>query len=314
LACLLPLSWKKLLLQMATTKKKAAYVEIVTSIFDSKNTADIKPFVDHIAKSNNQIVSRQVLLQFAQIFKEKQKKKEGKIWLKSIEEAETIILANNSKVFDEVTNVLYEALGKIYHHEMEDDDEEAFEKAAKYLGKINIDSTNMPYTDAKKVKISIDTAQLYLAEEKFREAEIFVNRCSGLIQDGKDIPDLLKHRFWSALSQVQDANQKFHQAAAGYLRLSEQIVNEKESLEKLEQGMKCTILSPSGPNRARLLAKIYKDERSPKLPGFKLVEKMFMERLIAKSDYEVFETTLSEHQIRLTKDGWTLLQKSNYRT
>lgn len=77
------------------------------------------------------------------------------------------------------------------------------------------------------------------------------------------------------MAQVQDANQKYHQAAAGYLRLSEKIINPKESLEKLEQGMKCTILSPAGPNRARLLAKFYKDERSAQLPGAKLVEKMY---------------------------------------
>jgi COP9 signalosome complex subunit 4 len=78
------------------------------------------------------------------------------------------------------------------------------------------------------------------------------------------------------MAQVQDANQKYHQAAAGYLRLSEKIINPKESLEKLEQGMKCTILSPAGPNRARLLAKFYKDERSTQLPGAKLVEKMYL--------------------------------------
>lgn len=77
------------------------------------------------------------------------------------------------------------------------------------------------------------------------------------------------------MAQVQDANQKYHLAAAGYLRLSEKIVNPKESLEKLEQGMKCTILSPAGPNRARLLAKFYKDERASQLPGAKLVEKMY---------------------------------------
>lgn len=78
------------------------------------------------------------------------------------------------------------------------------------------------------------------------------------------------------MAQVQDANQKYHLAAAGYLRLSEKIVNPKESLEKLEQGMKCTILSPAGPNRARLLAKFYKDERAAQLPGSKLVEKMYV--------------------------------------
>jgi len=161
----------------------------------------------------------------------------------------------------------------------------------------------------KKCKILIHTAQLYIAEDKYREAEIFVNKCRDHIQ-AKDIPEMTKLKFWSSMAAVQDANQKYHQAATGYLRLSEKIVNPKESLEKLEQGMKCTILSPAGPSRARLLAKFYKDERSAQLPGAKLIEKMFMERLIEKSDYEAFESTLAEHQMRLTKEGWTLLRKA----
>jgi len=193
--------------------------------------------------------------------------------------------------------------------EMEDEDEEAFEKAARFMGKINLDTNQQLYPPTKKCKILIHTAQLYLAEDKYREAEIFVNKARDLINH-KDIPEMTKLKFWSAMAQVQDANQKYHQAAAGYLRLSEKIINPKESLEKLEQGMKCTILSPAGPNRARLLAKFYKDDRSYQLPGAKLVEKMFMERLILKSDYEQFESTLAEHQMRLTKEGWTLLRKA----
>jgi len=226
-----------------------------------------------------------------------------------ISSIDTILSENNTKLFEEVTNSLLYNVAKVFQNEMEEEDEDAFEKAAKYMGKINLDSTNQPYTAAKKCKILIHVAQLYLAEGKHREAEIFVNRCRDLIQ-AKDMPELTKLKFWSAMAQVQDANQKYHQAAGGYLRLSEKIINPTESLEKLEQGMKCTILSPAGPNRARLLAKFYKDERSAQLPGAKLVEKMFMERLIAKSDYEAFENTLAEHQMRLTKEGWTLLQKA----
>jgi len=226
-----------------------------------------------------------------------------------INSIDIILSENNSKLFEEVTNSLLYNVAKTFQGEMEDDDEDAFEKAAKYMGKINLDSTNQPYTPAKKCKILIHTAQLYLAEDKYREAEIFVNKARDLIQS-KDVPEFTKLKFWSAMAMVQDANQKYHQAAAGYLRLSEKIINPKESLEKLEQGMKCTILSPAGPNRSRLLAKFYKDERSSQLPGARLVEKMFMERLIVKSDYEVFESTLAEHQMRLTKEGWTLLQKA----
>jgi len=289
--------------------KKGQYIKVISDVFSSESEESVRTFVTHITKQNA-VVSRQVLQQFAEAFKAKRKDKHGKNLLKAMIESIDIILSeNNSKLFEEVVNSLLYNIAKTFQLEMEDEDEDAFEKAAKYMGKINLESTNQPYTPAKKCKILIHTAQLYLAEDKYREAEIFVNRCRDLI-NSKDMPEMTKLKFWSSMAQVQDANQKYHQAAAGYLRLSEKIINPKESLEKLEQGMKCTILSPAGPNRARLLAKFYKDDRSSTLPGAKLVEKMFMERLIAKSDYEAFEQTLAEHQMRLTKEGWTLLQKA----
>jgi len=177
------------------------------------------------------------------------------------------------------------------------------------VGKIELDSQNSNYSNAEKVEILVTIAQLYVAEEMYREAEIFVNKTATYI-NRPGIDEIWKLKYWSSMASVQDANQKYHQAAFGYLRLSEKLENPEESLEKLEKGMKCTILSPAGPNRARLLLKFYKDEKSAGLPGFKVVEKMFTERLIYKSDFEVFEQTLAEHQTRQTKEGWTLLQKA----
>jgi len=289
--------------------KKNQYNKVIQEVFASESASQVIAFVEHIVKQNA-VVSRQVLQQFTEAFKAKRKGGHGKTLLKAMLDSMAIIQnENNTKLFEEVINSLLYNISKTFQAEMEDDDEAAFEKAAIYMGKVNLDATNQPYTAAKKCKILIRTAQLYLAEEKYREAEIFVNKCRDFI-NALDIPEMTKLKFWSSMAQVQDANQKYHQAAAGYLRLSEKIVNPKESLEKLEQGMKCTILSPAGPNRARLLAKFYKDERAAQLPGAKLVEKMFLERLIEKSDYEAFEGTLAEHQMRLTKEGWTLLQKA----
>jgi len=133
---------------------------------------------------------------------------------------------------------------------------------------------------------------------------------SQLLINDPEVPQTLKLMFWSSMAQVQDANQKFHFAATGYLRLSEQIINQEESLEKLDKGMRCTALSVAGPIRSRLLAKCYKDERARTLPAYKLIEKMLLERFIVKSDYE--NLVLEEHQNRVLpgKEGWTLLQKA----
>lgn len=165
-------------------------------------------------------MSREVLRQFADAYKAKRKAKSGKALLKSmIESMDTILAENNTKLFEEVVNSLLYNIAKVFQgtsgslndltvnfaymnlirliriDEMEDDDEDAFEKAARYMGKINLDSTNQPFTPARKCKILIHTAQLYLAEDKYREAEIFVNKCRDHIQ-AKDIPEMTKLKFW----------------------------------------------------------------------------------------------------------------------
>jgi len=291
-------------------QKKVAYASLLQEIMSSESESNVKVFIEHISKQNA-LISRQVLQQFADLFKAKRKSKSGKNLVLVIEESINILSTEStSMMFDEVINSLRYNVGLVYFAEMEEADEDAFVKAAKHLGKINLDAGNPPYTPKQKYKILVTTAQLYLAEEMYREAEVFVNKISLSMQMAREIPEKYILQYLSANAQVQDANQKFIQAAFGYIRLSEKILNESERLEKLEKGLKCTILAPTGPNRSRLLAKFYKEEKSSKLTGFKLVEKMFMERFIVKSDYEEFEKTLSEHQMRLTREGWTTLQKA----
>jgi len=270
--------------------------------------SDIKAFVAHVCQQHA-VVSRQLLVAFADEFKVRRKEKTGDKVLEAVESCIDIIKGESStSLFDEVLSSLYYNIALTYQHDMEGKDEDNFIKAARYLQRINFENSNQKYSCKKKVKVWVLASQLYLAESMFDEAESMVKRSQLLIND-PEVPQTLKLMFWSSMAQVQDANQKFHFAATGYLRLSEQIINQEESLEKLDKGMRCTALSVAGPIRSRLLAKCYKDERSRTLPAYKLIEKMLLERFIVKSDYE--NLVLEEHQTRVVgKEGWTLLQKA----
>lgn len=52
--------------------------------------------------------------------------------------------------------------------------------------------------------------------------------------------------------------------------------SEEERLDALESGVRCAVLAPAGPQRSRLLALYYKDERTKKLPNFPVLEKMYL--------------------------------------
>ncbi len=48
--------------------------------------------------------------------------------------------------------------------------------------------------------------------------------------------------------------------------------------------MQCTILASAGPQRSRVLANLYKDERCARLPVFAFLEKVYLERVLRKEE------------------------------
>jgi len=205
-------------------------------------------------------------------------------------------------ILEEATNALRYNLAKIYQNVQNDD--ENFVKAARHLGKMSLDQAPALY----KVKAWVRAAQLYVADSLFREAEMFIQKVGQVIKfaKGQKIDAKYARRYMSANASIQDFQGKFHSAANEYYKLSTSMPDPDECLQKLNNGLKCVLLAPG----SSLLANYYKDERCAGIPGFNVVEKMFLQRFIEKKDYEEFEKTLAEHQTQTGREGWTILEKA----
>lgn len=108
--------------------------------------------------------------------------------------------------------------------------------------------------------------------------------------------------------RVLDYKRKFIEAASRYNELSyKTIIHEQERITALKSAMTCTILANAGQQRSRMLAILYKDERCQGLPDFGILEKMYLDRLIKRSELKDFESRLYTHQKALTSDGSTIL-------
>lgn len=59
----------------------------------------------------------------------------------------------------------------------------------------------------------------------------------------------------------------------------------------------CSILAPAGPARSRILSSLYRDDRTPALPTYTILSKMFLENIIRRSEVEEFEKGLMSHQL-----------------
>jgi len=180
--------------------------------------------------------------------------------------------------------------------------------AAKFLQAIPLETGQRNYPVEKKVKIWVMIAQLYLEEEKALEAERFINKAAPLTGQIKKEKLLLKYK--SAFVRNQDFNRKFSEAALSYYRLSQTVPLADERMQALEAGVRCAVLSPAGPQRSRLLAMYYKDDKAPQLDSYTVLEKMFLERILKKEEIQAFSNTLLPHQKAIMSGGKTILEQA----
>nr|CAD7463516.1 unnamed protein product [Timema tahoe] len=65
-----------------------------------------------------------------------------------------------------------------------------------------------------------------------------------------------------------------------------------------------------GQQRSRMLATLFKDERCQQLPAYAILEKMYLDRIIRRSELQEFGNLLQPHQKASTLDGSTILERA----
>jgi COP9 signalosome complex subunit 4 len=205
--------------------------------------------------------------------------------------------------FEEQVSSLREKLADRYQ------DEEDFRMAATVLIGIPLDSGQRLLDPTYKVGIYVRIARLFLEEEDSVEAERYLNRASEIVHLAHDAALLLAYR--GAFVRILDYKRQFLKAALKYNQMSQDpLLNEDGQLTALDSAHKCAILAEAGPQRQRLLATLYKDERSQKAESYLVLEKMYLDRIITKREVEAFAKTLQAHQLARLGDGSTVLERA----
>lgn len=186
---------------------------------------------------------------------------------------------------------------------------EDFLDAAKTLAEIPLDSSQRKVSDAEKAGIWIRIVRNYLEVGDSTAAETFINKLKNIMHTVSD-PELNLH-FKLSQARILDAKRDFLSASQRYHEISfAPAIGEDEKLHTLSMAAKCAILAPAGPRRSRTLGRLYKDERSPQLPEFSILEKMYLDRLLSSEEVDKFAEGLESHQLATTSDGSTVLAKA----
>ncbi|XP_039291182.1 COP9 signalosome complex subunit 4 isoform X1 [Nilaparvata lugens] len=205
--------------------------------------------------------------------------------------------------FEEQVASIRQHLALIYEREQN------WHEAAIVLVGIPLETGQKQYSVDYKLETYMKIARLYLEDDDPVQAEAFINRASLLQAESKD--EKLQIYYKVCYARVLDYRRKFIEAAQRYNELSYRtIIHEDERMRALRSAVICTILASAGQQRSRMLATLFKDERCQQLPAYSILEKMYLDRIIRRSELQEFEALLQSHQKALTPDGSTILDRA----
>ena len=216
-------------------------------------------------------------------------------------------LQNQTASFEEQNANVREILATGYEVE------EEWSKAAEALQGIQLDSTQRSVSDVVKTTTWVRIVRCYLEDDDTVKAEQALNKIknsTAALQILQDSPDLHLH-YQLAQARILDSRREFLNASSEYLTVSfSRSVAEEDRLMALSAAIKTAILAPAGPQRNRMLGKLYKDDRSIETQEYGILEKMFLDRLLSQQEVDTFAASLVPHQLALTADGSTVLSKA----
>ena len=188
-------------------------------------------------------------------------------------------------------------------------DQEEYVEAAKMLQGIQLESSQRKISDDSKVRTWLRICRLYLEEDDTTSAESYLNRAKNLVHKVEDRE--LNLQFQLSQARILDARRRFLDASSAYHGFSFSLeLDEEERIRALSSAIICAVLAPAGPQRSRALAKLYKDERTPQVAEFGILEKIFLDRLLSTVEVAKFADNLAPHQLAQTADGSTVLAKA----
>lgn len=174
--------------------------------------------------------------------------------------------------------------------------EEEWSEAARVLMSTSLESGQRSVSDADKLRVYIRIVRLLLEDEESVQSETYYNRAALLIHSASDRETTLQFKLCQA--RISDYSRKFLEAASRYHELSYVgEIDEEERRHMLTAAVTCAVLAPAGPNRSRVLASLYRDERSADLPTYNILSKMFLDHILRPTEIKEFEKTLKPHQL-----------------
>ncbi|KAF2226618.1 PCI domain-containing protein [Elsinoe ampelina] len=186
---------------------------------------------------------------------------------------------------------------------------EDFTSSAKVLQTITLDSSQRSVSDDDKAATWIRITRCYLEEDDPTSALTYLNRIKNVIHGVTSTATRLQ--FQLSQARISDSQRNFSDASRTYYTISQEtVIDEDERLQALSAAVTCAILTPAGPQRTQQLSRLFRDERAAQIEEHGILEKIFLDRVLRADEVAAFAKKLQPHQLALTSDGSTVLDKA----
>ncbi|XP_023324585.1 COP9 signalosome complex subunit 4-like [Eurytemora carolleeae] len=279
------------------SEKFREILDNILNLGEDELVEGLKAFIEAIVNENvSLVISRQLLTEICTILV----KLEDCV-SKAVSHYTLDIVAPRVISFEDQVGSIRQHLADIFEREQN------WKQAAQTLVGIPLETGQKQYSVDYKLETYLKISRLYLEDEDHVQGEIFINRAASLQNQTKNEELLIVYKVCQG--RVLDYKRKFIEAASRYNELSyKTAIHDSERMTALRNAAICTILAAAGQQRSRMLATLYKDERVQQLSCFNILEKMYLDRLIKRTELVEFDAMLQTHQKATMSDGSTILE------
>ena len=259
----------------------------------------IRDYVDSVVnESVSLVISRQLLSEVAKVVSKMSPDISQDLSKYMLERVQPRVVS-----FEEQIVEIRHHLASLYEYQ------NRWRDAATVLVGIPLETGQKQYPADFKLQTYLKIARFYLEDDDPIQAEASINRATLLQPETRNEELQIMYKFCYA--RVLDYRRKFIEAASRYNELSfKPIIEESERLQALQNSLVCTVLASAGQQRSRMLATLYKDERCQQLKCYRVLEKMYLDRIIKRVEMEEFASLLQPHQKAVTSDGSSILDRA----
>jgi len=223
----------------------------ILSLGEDELVEGLKAFIEAIVNENvSLVISRPLLTEISQILG----RLEDSV-SKAVSHFTLEIIAPRVISFEDQVGAIRQHLADIFEREQN------WKQAAITLVGIPLETGQKQYSVDYKLETYLKISRLYLEDEDHVQGEAYINRAAQLQTQTKN--EELQIVYKVCQGRVLDYKRKFNEAASRYNELSyKTAIHESERITALRNAAICTILASAGQQRSRMLATLYKDERT----------------------------------------------------